>query len=55
MDNKTINQGVDCGVKSCRYHNGGHKCSLQKIIVTSDINDKHYCGSFDERSDVQEF
>ncbi|MDD4003117.1 MAG: DUF1540 domain-containing protein [Clostridia bacterium] len=50
-----INDGVKCGVKSCKYNDNGHICVLDKILVTSDINDKHYCKSFEEKSNMQEF
>ncbi len=53
--NMKCNEGVECGVRSCRYHDGAHRCALKTIIVTSDINKQHYCGSFEERSDAPEF
>jgi hypothetical protein len=56
MNERTqCNNGVECGVRSCRYHNGGRVCSLKKIMVTSDIGSQHYCGSFEQRSDAPEF
>lgn len=50
-----VNNGVDCMVRTCKYHGGGNICNLQKINVSSDMNDKHYCKSFEERPSVPEF
>lgn len=55
MYSKADNEGVKCSVNSCRYNRDGHRCILDKIHVTSDINEQHYCKSFEERSNVPEF
>lgn len=55
MHNNSINQGVKCAVKACKYNEAGHLCNLQQIMVSSDFNDKHYCKSFEENSSSQEF
>jgi hypothetical protein len=54
MDNSKCNQGVECSVKSCRFHDRNNKCRLDRIVVTSDMNEKHYCESFEESSDAPE-
>lgn len=46
------NQGVGCSVKACKYNRNGNICVLQRIMVTSDSADKHYCGSFEVNSDI---
>ena len=51
--NNQKNEGVDCAVRACRFHDCG-QCKLKKITVTSDMNDHHYCGNFEERPDVPE-
>lgn len=49
------NKGVECKVATCKYHNQNNTCGLKKIIITSDMNEKHYCDNFEERPDVPEF
>jgi len=43
------NSGVICDVKSCRYNSNGRICEIEKIKITSDPSDKHYCHSFESR------
>jgi hypothetical protein len=49
------NKGVGCTVRSCANHLNNDMCGLKTISIASDMNERHYCRSFEERPGVTEF